>query len=82
MSAPQAVWFVSDRYRPICRYKDNSEKNLVDSLVNVTDKLGKFKNVNKKAMDQNNQFTDQVLHSLFSEIHLLKPNLYEAIIFR
>jgi len=43
------------------RYKDKSEKHLNDALVKVTEKLGKFKNVNKKAMDQFNQFTDQVL---------------------
>jgi len=49
----------------MCRYKDRSEKNLNDSLVKVTEKLGKFKNVNKKAMDQFNQFTDQVLPLLW-----------------
>ena len=42
------------------KYKGKTEKNLNDSLVKVTEKLGKFKNVNKKAMDQFNQFTDQV----------------------
>ena len=47
----------SDGFR---RYKDKSEKSLNDALVKVTEKLGKFKNVNKKAMDQFNQFTDQV----------------------
>jgi hypothetical protein len=42
------------------RYKGLKETELNDKLVKVTGKLGKFKNVNKKAMDQFNQFTDQV----------------------
>jgi len=60
--------FLNSTFRfgsPMCRYKDRSEKNLNDSLVKVTEKLGKFKNVNKKAMDQFNQFTDQVLPLLW-----------------
>ena len=44
----------------VCRYKGLKETELNDRLVKVTSKLGKFKNVNKKAMDQFNQFTDQV----------------------
>jgi hypothetical protein len=43
-----------------CRYKGLKETELNDKLVKVTGKLGKFKNINKKAMDQFNQFTDQV----------------------
>ena len=41
------------------KYKDKSEKNLKDLLDKAAEKLGKFQNVNKKAMDQFNQFTDQ-----------------------
>lgn len=58
----------------MCRYKDKSEKNLNDSLVKVQEKLGKFKNVNKKAMDQFNQFTDQVFYHLSGLLTCANPS--------
>ena len=56
------------------RYKDKSEENLNDSLVKVQEKLGKFKNVNKKAMDQFNQFTDQVFYHLSGLLTCANPS--------
>ena len=44
----------------LSRYKGKTEKYLNEALGKVTEQLGQFKNVNKKAMDQFNQFTDQV----------------------
>lgn len=43
-----------------CRYKSKGQKALHDELHKVTEKLKKFKDVNKKALDQFNQFTEQV----------------------
>mmetsp|Transcript_39668 Transcript_39668/g.93971 ORF Transcript_39668/g.93971 Transcript_39668/m.93971 type:complete len:1207 (-) Transcript_39668:191-3811(-) len=41
------------------KYKDRSQKQLHDELHRVTEKLKTFKDVNKKALDQFNQFTEQ-----------------------
>mmetsp|Transcript_51571 Transcript_51571/g.122163 ORF Transcript_51571/g.122163 Transcript_51571/m.122163 type:complete len:1202 (+) Transcript_51571:76-3681(+) len=41
------------------KYKDKSQKHLHDELHKVTEKLKGFKDVNKKALDQFNQFTEQ-----------------------
>jgi structural maintenance of chromosome 3 (chondroitin sulfate proteoglycan 6) len=41
------------------KYKGRNHKQLVDDLHKVTEKLKAFKDVNKKALDQFNQFTEQ-----------------------
>jgi structural maintenance of chromosome 3 (chondroitin sulfate proteoglycan 6) len=41
------------------KYKNRNHKQLVDDLHRVTEKLKAFKDVNKKALDQFNQFTEQ-----------------------
>ena len=41
------------------KYKNRNHKQLVDDLHKVTEKLKAFKDVNKKALDQFNQFTEQ-----------------------
>jgi structural maintenance of chromosome 3 (chondroitin sulfate proteoglycan 6) len=41
------------------KYKGKNHKQLVDDLHKVTEKLKAFKDVNKKALDQFNQFTEQ-----------------------
>uniref|UniRef100_A0A6U4NQC6 Structural maintenance of chromosomes protein n=2 Tax=Hemiselmis andersenii TaxID=464988 RepID=A0A6U4NQC6_HEMAN len=41
------------------KYKDKNNKKLHDELHKVTEKLKAFKDVNKKALDQFNQFTEQ-----------------------
>ena len=41
------------------KYKDKRQKYLQDELQKVTEKLKGFKDVNKKAMDQFTQFTEQ-----------------------